>query len=543
MKEKILKSCNGIPPKNLANYLKQGIVTLPELKAAGLRADKVAELNQLFVANEKEAWDKARKTDTAAAYTEFINVYPESKYADEARTSLDFLDDRDWQIASNNMTAEALQNYKNSHIEGKHLAECETFLEDLPWMEACKKNTIYDYQLYMQQYPNRHDAEAADAINVLNDESDWSSACITNTSAGYRWYLDSHPNGTHVDEADFRIQSSAGRDNFIQAIREDKNAFSAEVIQENVNNGVVTWEDIESVFGHEKTNAIREYRDQPELPSNIPSPSLQPDSTEVYFWGTPSSGKTCALGSIISAANREGIFEPLDCTGNDYMNRLANIFKNNGICVFPPSTDISNIQEMVMNLRDDKNKNHKLSLIDLAGELFRSVYFKQNNNLISDENAQTLQTAMNYLQNNNNPKIHFFVIEYGAHNKEWDGLSMNNYLNAMVNYLKDKKILSKLTVGVYILVTKTDLIDCPPEERPRKAFEYVKEEMASFYNTMELTCKNAGISDFKVLSFSVGDVFAQQLCLFDKHDTSKVISRLLTKTRPEKGGFLSWLKS
>ena len=143
---------------------------------------------------------------------------------------------------------------------------------------------------------------------------------------------------------------------------------------------------------------------------------------------------------------------------------------------------------------------------------------------------------MSYLKNRKNNKIHFFVVEYGAHEKKWDGLNMSNYLSCMIQYLKNEKVFTKSTVGVYVLVTKCDKMDCAKEDRPRLAHEYVKQEFAAFWNTLEMTCKNAAIKDLKTLAFSIGDVFAQQLCVYDGEDTNKVIDKLLTKT-PKMGRF------
>ena len=110
----------------------------------------------------------------------------------------------------------------------------------------------------------------------------------------------------------------------------------------------------------------------------------------------------------------------------------------------------------------------------------------------------------------------------------------------MIQFLKEKKVFTKTTVGVYVLVTKCDRMNCERSERPRLANEYVKSELASFWNTLERTCKDAAIKDLKTLSFSVGEVFAQNLCIFDAEDTNKVIEKLLIKT-PVIKRFSGWL--
>lgn len=543
-KDKILKGWKGIPVKSLVNYINNGDVTLPELIAAGLDKDpeKEKDIRAAMAADEAQAWDDAARRNTKEAYSEYLAKFADGKHAGDALKAMQELDDDTWNRLQDNLTEAGLKEYKTLFPNGKHVADCDALLEDMPWLETKRRNTIADYEEYRLQHPGKHEAEIRAAINDLNDDKDWNNACVINDSYAYRQYLTQHPNGKHAQEARSRMQAYAGRDEFIKNLQNDRNAYYVKEIQEKVRNGVAQFDDVANILGREEANAIQAFDEMPDLPISIPPEALQGDSTEVYFWGTPSSGKTCALGSIISSAKSKGILETMQCSGLDYMTRLSNIFDSRGICTFPPSSPTESIQEMVMKLRDSQRHPHKLTLIDLAGELFRSVYFKLNNLFLENEKEQTLATAMNYLRDTRNNKIHFFVVEYGAQDKFWDGLRMVDYLDSMSVYLKSQGVFKKSTVGVYVLVTKCDIIDCAPEDRPERAAQYVKEELPSFWNTLQDTCARAGVGDLKILSFSVGNVFAQKLCKFDGHDTDKVIDKLLTKTRAEKGGLWGFLK-
>lgn len=543
-KDKILKGWKGIPVKSLVNYINNGDVTLPELIAAGLDKDpeKEKEIRDAMAADEAQAWDDAARRNTKEAYSEYLAKFADGKHAQEAKKAKQGLDDKMWEELQKNLTEAGLKEYKTLFPNGKHVADCDALLEDMPWLETKRRNTIAAYEEYQRQHPGKHEAEIRAAINALSDDNDWHNACVINDSHAYKQYLTQHPNGKHAQEARNRMQAYAGRDQFIDDLRRDRNAYYVKDIQDKVENGVATWDDVERIIGRDETWAIQAFEKMPDLPISIPPEALQGDSTEVYFWGTPSSGKTCALGAIISSAKSKGILESLQCSGLHYMTRLSNIFNNRGICTFPPSSPTESIQEMVMKLRDSQRRPHKLTLIDLAGELFRSVYFKLNNLFLENEKEQTLATAMNYLRDTRNNKIHFFVVEYGAQDKYWDGLRMVDYLDSMSVYLKANGVFKKSTVGVYVLVTKCDIIDCAPEDRPERAAQYVKEELPSFWNTLQETCAEAGVGDLRILSFSVGDVFAQKLCKFDGTDTDKVINKLLTKTRAEGGGLRGWLR-
>ena len=85
-------------------------------------------------------------------------------------------------------------------------------------------------------------------------------------------------------------------------------------------------------------------------------------------------------------------------------------------------------------------------------------------------------------------------------------------------------------------MTKTDKIPCAKEDRPRMAYEYVQTQLGSFWQNLNIACKKAGISEPSTLSFSIGDVFAQNLCKYDGTDTTKIIKKILMKTHVK-----SWL--
>ena len=533
-KEKILNACrnggNSIPNENLLNYINSEVVSFDELKNAGLSDEKAEYITQALESEETNLWNEATSSNTLDAYMDYIDRSKLGRHIGVAQAKIDEFDDAKWSEAQSQLSSDTLNDYIGSFPNGKHVDECNGLLCDLPWLNTKRKNTIEAYNQYMQQYPGKHDAEAQMAILSIQDDNTWNDACAANSSSAYRLYLSYFPEGKHKDEALMRVNSGAAGEQFLNALQYDQNAFTAYEIQEKVGNGVVTWDDIQNVMGGEKTYAIQNFQMPALLPNAIAPDSLQGNTTEVYFWGTPGSGKTCALGTILSSATRAGIIEPLQCSGLHYMNLLSNIFIGNDCCTLPDSTNVTNIQEMVMKLTDEKRHQHKLTLIDLAGELFRSVYLHNNHIQLEESRCQVLEKAMSYLKNKKNNKIHFFVVEYGAHEKKWDGLNMSNYLSCMIQYLKNEKVFTKSTVGVYVLVTKCDKMDCAKEDRPRLAHEYVKQEFAAFWNTLEMTCKKAAIKDLKTLAFSIGDVFAQQLCVYDGEDTNKVIDKLLTKT-------------
>ena len=374
-----------------------------------------------------------------------------------------------------------------------------------------------------------HEQEIVEKKNILNDDKDWNNAVVIGTTDSYRLYIKDHPSGKHVEEAKRRIQASAGKDLFLSELRDDCNSHGVLDIQHKIKNGVISKSDLINI--------------------------LEGDSTEIYFWGYRGSGKTCALGSVISSLKKHGNLKKQNCKGYDYMTRLSNIFATDNVCILPPSTENANIQEMIFEVEDSKKKKHKITLIDLAGEMIEIAYDKLHPNSgynKTKEDFQSLKMALSYLKDTRNNKIHFFVVEYGSHSQSvgpYNNLKIEDLLDNMLSFLVDNKVFSKTTVGVYVLVTKCDKIMCSEEEMPQKAGEYVVNNFSMLWDNIKKACnaKEASIRDLRTISFSVGKVIAKDLCLFNDKYTSKIIDKFITKTYPEGDSlfdkFLRFLRS
>ena len=553
--EKILKGVATIPSKNLVNHIIEGIVTkeqVAERLQELAKGEKILEIENLLDAFDDEEWGKAVETNSPSSYTAYLDKFPNGRHSIECRSKLDELDEQLWLSLQNDISETTLVQYKNFFPKGRHIDECETLLGDLPWLEAKRLDTIIGYTDYMAQYPGKHDTDARQAIANIEDDNDWRNTLAAGNSEAYQAYLQKHPTGKHAQQAQNALNASAGRDKIINDLKENRNAYTPLELQREVGNLVITWEDLSEVFGKDELEAIKKYKLPTNLPYGDPPQKLEEGPTEVYFWGTPSSGKTCALGAILSAANKYGIFTIYKTPGSGgrYRDLLSNIFDSKGICVFPEGTPDTSIQQMIFTIRDNKGKEHLITFVDLAGELFRSMYYKINDEQYFEDNfdsaqKQALDCTLSYLNDLTNKKIHFFIVAYGEERQRWRGedIFMVDFLKTTMKYLDDNRVLQKGTNGVYILVTKCDNMPCPPEQRAAYAEKYVKENMIAFYESVRNICEDAGVRDFKIIPFSVGDVFAQKLCKFKSDNTDNVLNILISKTPTIKKGFVKWLKS
>ncbi len=93
----------------------------------------------LLAACSREAgdWRATQGADTIEAYERFIEQYPQSELAAEARERVRQLaEERDWQVATSTDTAAAYQQFLSQYPEGKWTQEARVRIENFNIVEA-----------------------------------------------------------------------------------------------------------------------------------------------------------------------------------------------------------------------------------------------------------------------------------------------------------------------------------------------------------------------------------------------------------------------
>lgn len=289
--------------------------------------------------------------------------------------------------------------------------------------------------------------------------------------------------------------------------------------------------------------------------------------TDVFFWGTPSSGKTCALSAILTTMQDEYTITnaPLeDKFGAVYRDSLTSIFdKPDKIGYLPAATQKDRTQYMPFLIRKRTvgkkiDKYRKISFFELSGELFKYLYEREYQvNILNEEDRESVETAfdsLNVLLESNNQKIHFFFIDYQSEIKgkrDKKNLSQKNYLEAAATYFRDRgDLFKKKTDAVYVIVTKSDLIKSASSDNSdvrQLAREFLYGNFGNFMDVIEDQCKKYSVN-FEVKMFSIGEVFFKGICKLDYHYAKNIINDLLSKVRPQsdnkvKNWFLGILNS
>jgi hypothetical protein len=387
-------------------------------------------------------------------------------------------------------------------------------------------------------------------VKALLKKRDDDAFAAANTVEALENYLHVFPGGNHTAEANeqirkiheedrVRIREIEERDRMLREVRNDINEYTPGEIIDKLSDDVL--DDLCYELGLD-AKMIKNYseptlnfNDIPQNESDIPA-----GYTDVFFWGIPSSGKTCALSAIFSTIKKDYSMEAPDCTrkfGATYRDSLVNIFRND--CGYLPgrtNQDRTQYMPFLFYKRGEKDKR-RISFFELSGEVFKYFYEEANNSQIVDdydrENIEKSFQTLKLLLKSNNQKIHFFFIDYNQetkHTADNNGLTQSNYLEAAATYFRDNnEIFKKKTDAVYVIVTKSDEIRS--DDKTSSAKSFLNDNFGSFMDVLRNQCRKHSV-DFRVKLFSIGDVYFKRICKINRAYSTDIINDLLNRVKP-----------
>lgn len=280
--------------------------------------------------------------------------------------------------------------------------------------------------------------------------------------------------------------------------------FSAEDIRTFLLEGKVSPQELIDRAGlsQEMLSRIKSYsRGLLRFPENIEDlPQIEPDRTDVYFFGTKGSGKSCILAGFLSNAVREGLVmgnmgNPF---GTGYQNQLVNDMSRG---ILPRSTPTDYINYIPIGLRNPEKLDniHPINLIEMSGELIDKV---------SEDGVDYFNKVKDYLANNNR-KVFAFIIDYNVHKQNADGMYVQGQrLTNVLTVLRDFGILQE-TDAMYIIVSKADKF--PGGADPGR---YMRDFLNTYYRNFINNClayKKKFEFSLVAIPFSIGPSILQDL--------------------------------
>lgn len=531
-KQNILDNVEFYSADDLVGYIQQGIVTFDELVSdtdGDFDATKRKAVKQKLESGDSDAWEAARRMNSVEAIQNYLDTYPNGQYRNEARS------------------------LKQKLQEAASRKDQQSAIDDA-WLlvDKLSKEALQDF---LRQYPNNaYVSEATTLVNqILLDEI--MGVDVDSLVSQIRQYqtdktlTPAQKDNNIISEIQRYInEQKITKFEFLSKIQDDHNLLSAGIIKRLINSGDIAVGDLLGI-GINKMFIQKMFNGESAQAFSKPEPldKIHKQSTEVYFWGIPSSGKSCALGAILSVAASGTVAHSMDpdtgSQGYGYMTKLINLFQNGQIGTLMEGTAVDAFYEMGFDLVDNDGKIHPITCIDMAGELMRCMYKANANDSMSETDELMLDTLTRVLIDNKSTsrKMHIFVIEYGAEDRLYEGLPQRVYLDGALSYIKNTGIFKKDTDAVYIMITKADKVKSASKE---VFTQYINEKYKGFYNGLEQICKDNEINKGRVekIAFSLGEVCFQNYCRFNARPAENVVNLLLQRSASYRGGKRGWFE-
>lgn len=525
-KEDILLNVDQYSVEQLVTYVKEGIVTFIELcdeTDGEFSAVKRREVKHKLESGDADEWNEVKSERTVEAVERYLATYPDGQFRSQARA----------------LKKELEQKAQDD------LLKTET---DDAW-SIVNKSDIDALRKFVRDYPDSgYVNEANNLINALLLDEIMGVDAETLVSQISQFQTDqsltpAQKDNNIIDTIErFLNEKKVTKEEFLKKIAEDHNLLNAGVVKRLINTGTISVADllsisidrafIQKMFNGENAQSFA-------TPEKLEKINKQ--STEIYFWGIPSSGKSCALGAILSVAASGRVARSMDpdteSQGYGYMMKLINLFQNGEVGTLMEGTSVDSFYEMGFDLIDNDSKIHPITCIDMAGELMRCMFKANAGDPMSETDEVMLDTMTKVLIDNRstNRKMHIFVIEFGAENRLYEGLPQRVYLEGAVSYIKNTGIFRKDTDAIYIMITKAD----KAKNATRDTFNnYINEKYLGFFNGLEQICQDNEINKGKVekIAFSLGDVCFQNYCRFNSRPAENVVNLILQRSASYRGG-------
>ena len=202
MHDNILDNLDKYTAEQLAVYIRQGIVTLGELRQEGLAVNIRHEIEDLLDNDpQEEDWQHACDLNSTEAYQEYLDNYPEGDYRSEARRKL-----------------QALQ------AEGVTLHRDE---DDEQIYSQVKKDSIEALDEFIRNNPtNRFRIEARRRKNELARKNR-----LSGVERIQRIILQSDPYDIPGKIEDLILRQEATEEDVIEIFRNDHNVLPANIVK------------------------------------------------------------------------------------------------------------------------------------------------------------------------------------------------------------------------------------------------------------------------------------------------------------------------
>ena len=430
-------------------------------------------------------------------------------------------------------------------------------IDDSVWALVDREN-IQEIQNYISAFPvGLHVNEARELLNSIVE---WNNVKNSNDILYISEYLNNNPNTPFRQQATLLIASLKQVE--ISEMRNNPNNYEASRLLTLLEEGVFTDRELilakvvtENVLLSLKNTNIR--YDLPNINQAIENsvPECKDGFTDVYFFGVPSTGKTCVLMGM-SRSNSLNI--NLAHGGGDYAEALQQ-YTDVGITVpRTPGTFVTTLEATIRS-QSQENAEHKVNLVEMSGEEFAFDIAKNENRVYSFEEMGSGATK---LLSNNNRKVFFLIVdpttnivritrdvivgydeETGEPIKRLENCVVNQrtIIQKIVNIFEQPQnadIMKKVD-SIHIIMTKADTLGNAVEREDKAQTIFYDKYANDILQPLKDLCKEYNINSNtnfcpRLYTFSLGTFYVGGLYEYDPTDSNRLVKAIRNSTQGTK---------
>ena len=509
--------------------------------------------------NEWEAIDALRHTPTPELLR-MIEAYirrwegsrPNGNHVDEANLLYDDVDNQlkeqqkmreqaDWEQVDS-MSKTKLLGHLQKYPDTVHKSE----IDDSFW-NLTRNDDIMEIQNYITLFPEGN--HISEAQNILNSIAQWDRIKNSGDIFMVSDYINDNPSSPFKSNADILLMTLKRSE--IEQMQQRPDSYEVSHLLKLLSKNIFTDRELiyQNVLTQNVLDRLRQSNLNNELPSIVQAISqceleCKPGYTDVYFFGIPSTGKTCILMGLSSS---DSLHINLAHGGGDYAAALQQ-YTSSGVTVASTPGDFVVTLEANIYSQTSKDVSHNVNLIEMSGEEFALQIAGHPDHIFTFEDMGSGTTE---LLRNDNRKVFFLIIDptasvvrrthqvtdaNGNVRLETYSVDQRTVIRKMVDLfsLPNNCNIMKKVDSIHIIITKADLLG-DELEREEKALDIFRTKYQTIIRPLIKLCEEYNINTQtdhrpKLYTFSLGKFYVGGLYEYDCTDSDRLVTAITNST-------------
>lgn len=575
-RKKLIEGINSISINSIIKYIQIGDITLDDVPhiSAERKQYIIDQLNSMPNPVEQQEWQAIEmmliqpSTELVQKLSSYIARWdagrPAGNHVELAKQKLPEIESQikleaeraeqaEWDAVDPFSTTD-LWGYLSKYPNTIHKSE----IDDSLW-GLVNQESVQDIQNYITMLPQG--IHVREAQLILNAIVEWNNVKLTNDIFCVNDYIRNNPNTPFKNQA--QVQLMGLKQQEIGMMRTNPNSYEVNRLLRLINDGIFS--DHELINAKVMTETVLETLRNHDINADLPDirqaiensrAECKDGYTDVFFFGVPSTGKTCVL---MGMSRSNSLHINLASGGGDYAAALQQ-YTDVGVTVpRTPGTFVTTLEATISSVSDQGGAVHKINLVEMSGEEFA---FDIANNPDRIFTFEQMGSGATQLLKNDNRKVFFLIIDPTANvvriNREivvQDGfdedtgepithtdlqycvVNQRTLIQKMVDLFTDPgnaEIMKKVD-SIHIIMTKSDTLG-NPVEREEKALNIFQQKFSGdILKPLIDLCEEYNINSRtnfhpNLYTFSLGTFYVGGLYEYEQTDSDRLVVAIENST-------------